>query len=471
MRKIFEIKKKVSEYIRRNNMLDFRDVIVAGVSGGADSMCLLNILIDMREIWDIDIVAVHVHHGIRGISADKDMGFVEEFCEKKGIEFRAYKYDVPGIANEKHLSEEEAGRIVRYEAFEKVRDELLKKYSDRNVRIAVAHNMDDNNETFLFNLFRGSGIKGISGISPVRDSIIRPVLCLSRSEIIDYLTDKGVDYRIDSTNMETDYTRNKIRLKLMPYIRDNINEGVDGNISRTSQLLREISEYMEKQSRIAFQKYVIIKENNCHIHNELWKEDMVIVKMVVRETLAKVAEKLKDITMGHVESVVALGENEVSKSVNLPYGMVAVKTYDGVMVKKVKNKENREIIKEEIIKTKDIKNIGDHIETEHICFTIEKNESIDLTEKTYTKWMNCDILNDSLCVRTRKSGDYMVIDSQGRKKKIKDMMIDCKIPKDHRDEIYLLADGQEILWMIGYRMSDRCKINDSMENVVKVEWR
>lgn len=486
MNKLYEIRKRVADYIKQNNMIDHGDVIVAGVSGGADSMCLLNLLLDLRDIWDIEIVAVHVHHGIRGQAADDDMEYVKEFCKFKGIEFAGFYFDIPAIALKMRVSEEEAGRLKRYEAFNQVCEG--KEAEGRKCKIAVAHNMDDNSETFLFNLFRGTGLKGLTGIRPVRDRIIRPVLCLGRSDIVEYLSEKEIEYKTDATNLETDYTRNKIRLRLLPYIEENINDGARVNINRTSAMLSEVSSYMEKQALAAYNKNINIHNDNekIDISQNLWKEDNIIIKMVIRMAVEKAAGRLKDITSRHIESVVQLGNNQVSRSVNLPYNIKAVKTYDGITLKKAEKQEGAAIKQqgktaaEALDKAEEILNVEFFLDELSDCkyrveldegdmtFCIEKNTFLDLSEKGYTKLMNCDILKDKLSVRHRRSGDYMIIDSAGRKKKLKDMLIDLKIPREDRDNILLLAKGQEILWIVGYRMSERCKVDKSDLEVYRV---
>ncbi len=476
MDKLYEIRKKTADYIKRNNMIDYGDVIVTGVSGGADSMCLLNLLLDLRNVWNIDITVVHVHHGIRGQAADDDMEYVKQFCRLKGIEFEGFYFDVPAIALEKRMSQEEAGRIKRYEALNQVCER--KKLSGRKCKIAVAHNMDDNSETFLFNLFRGTGIKGLEGIKPARDNIIRPVMCLDRGAILEYLAESKTEYRTDETNLETAYTRNKIRLKLLPYIEENINERAKANINRTAAMLSEINSYMEKQALKAYNKNINTDRDkkNINISDKLWREDKIIVRMVIRMAVEGAAGRLKDITSRHIESIAELGNNHVSRMVDLPYNLKAERTYKGITLKRV-NKLKKE---EEQNKESEDTEIGfclDGLSEESykvnmsegtLTFTVEKNTSLDLSEKGYTKLMNCDILKSKLSVRHRRSGDYMVIDSDERKKKLKDMLIDLKIPREERERLWLLAAGQEILWIVGYRMSERCKVDKSASMACRV---
>lgn len=200
--------KKVLNFIKENNMLQNGDSVVLGVSGGADSICMLYVLKEISKFINLKLVVVHVHHHIRGKEADGDMEYVRKICDKEHIPYEIFHIDAKKEAIARGMSEEEAGRVCRYECFAKVQE----KYNAN--KISVAHNLNDNSETILFNLFRGTGIKGISGIPMQRDNIVRPLLCVSRKEIEKYLEENHISYRTDKTNFETEYSRNKLRLEL-----------------------------------------------------------------------------------------------------------------------------------------------------------------------------------------------------------------------------------------------------------------
>lgn len=235
---------KVRKYMEQFNMAEKGESVIVGVSGGADSVCLYKILLELKNYFDIDIIAVHIHHGIRGEEADRDMNFVENMCNNDGVKFRYYKYDVPGYAKTNGLSEEEAGRTLRYKAFDEVAKELIS--NGRSVKIAVAHNRNDSAETFIHNLCRGSGLKGLAGIPCKNGSIIRPVLCLTREEIEMYLSEHNITHIDDSTNFTEDYTRNKIRHRVLPYLSENINDNSISHICQAADELREIEDYLSE---------------------------------------------------------------------------------------------------------------------------------------------------------------------------------------------------------------------------------
>ena len=211
-------------------MLQPGDRVVAGVSGGADSVCLLFLLLEWRREFPLDIAVVHVNHGIRP-EAGEDARYVEKLCGEHRIPFFLTEADVRQRSILEKCSEEEAGRRTRYEAFDKAAEEW------GATKIAVAHNSNDRSETQLFHLFRGSGIRGLASILPVRGRIIRPILCLERWEIEDFLTQQGIFYCKDATNDEDDYTRNRIRHHILPYAEQNIARGCVAHMNQTAEML------------------------------------------------------------------------------------------------------------------------------------------------------------------------------------------------------------------------------------------
>ena len=253
------LKEKVLSYIRTHNMLAPGQRVVAGLSGGADSVCLLSLLADLREEYSLELRAVHVHHGLRGEEADRDAAFSRELCRSLGVPFSLAFVNVKEEAGKRRISEEEAGRILRYQVFEREagrwEQELRREKTaepagsqPESVKIAVAHHGDDSAETILYQLFRGSGLKGLSGIPPARGNIIRPLLCAERREIIAYLEEKGLPFVTDSTNLENDYARNKIRNQILPMAVQEINQGAADHIRRAGELIGEADRFFEERA-------------------------------------------------------------------------------------------------------------------------------------------------------------------------------------------------------------------------------
>ena len=450
--------KKVISYIEKNKILQDGDSVLLGVSGGADSVCMLHVLYSLREKYHLKLYVVHVNHGIRGSEAKRDADFVEQMAENLQIPFRVVTANIPEMAKEQKLSEEEAGRIFRYNTFEQVANEVGAN------KIAVAHNLNDNSETVLFNLFRGSTLKGLRGISPMRGQIIRPLLCCSRNEIEQYLQENNLSYCTDSTNKETDYSRNRIRLKLMPYIKENINQKAEYNIVNAAENLSQVYEYIYGEAQKAYRIHV--KDNV--LLNSAEDLNVVILQEVVRMWILENTGRLKDIKANHVNIVIGLLSNQVSKKSELPYGLKLIKTYEGVKVL-LENNEGKDSNGQTIIED------GKIFNTEKITVTVE-NESFDksnIPDLLYTKWLDYDKIK-GLTLRKRLPGDYIEISGSesGRsvKKKLKKYFIDNKIPQEERNNIWLLADGNHVVWIVGYRISEMCKVTDSTKRIIKITY-
>ncbi|SEA35425.1 tRNA(Ile)-lysidine synthetase, N-terminal domain-containing protein [Oribacterium sp. KHPX15] len=240
---------EIKNYILMNRLIEKGDCVLVGLSGGPDSVFLLEVLNGFRKSMDFRLFAVHVHHGIRGEEADRDERFSQELCRERDIPFKVVHVDAPKYAKEKGLSLEEAARILRYEAFEAERKNLEDGYGCEagSCRIAVAHHMDDQAETVLHNLVRGSGIKGLSGMEAKRGVIIRPLLSVKREYILRKLQDEGIPYVMDSTNLETQYTRNRIRTSVLPELKE-INPEAASHIAKTADILREADDFFRKMA-------------------------------------------------------------------------------------------------------------------------------------------------------------------------------------------------------------------------------
>ncbi len=462
--------KKVKAYVKEHGVLEAFDKIVVGVSGGADSICLLLILLEIKRTLPIELICVHVHHGIRKEEADRDASYVEKFCKDRDVTFFEKRYDVRKIAKEERISEEEAGRNIRYALFHQIKERF--SYN----KIAVAHNKGDQVETILFNLCRGAGVSGLKGIEPVSGDIIRPLLSCSRTEIEDYLSSHKINWCTDSTNLTNDYMRNRIRRGLIPFLESEVNPMAAEHIWMTGSHLREVNDYLTKQGEEAYNKLAVAKEGNIYISiKDLKKEDIIIQKMIIRKCIETLSFSLKNISANHVNSILALVNNEVGKYVVLPYGIKGIREYERLLItnKEEDRKEEFEpilIIVDEL-KEYSLKNEKWSLKVNLTTSTAE-NE-LKKYEKNpsngYTKWFDYDKIKGKLLLRTRKEGDYFEINENGGRKKLKSFFIDCKIPQNERDEILLLADGSHIIWIVGYRISEGYKITENTSRILKVQ--
>lgn len=312
------MKQKVLETIKKYNLIQNGDKIVLGVSGGPDSISMLDILneirIDKTNNLDFEIVVAHVNHMIRE-EAGEDLEFVKNFCEKIGVEFYSKSIDIQKIANTNKIGTEEAGRNARYEFF----DEILEKTNSN--KIAIAHNKNDKAETIIMNMLRGSGIAGLKGIEPIKNNkYVRPLIECERYEIENYCKERNIEARIDRTNFENVYTRNKIRNIIIPYIKKEFNPNIIQTMCRLSELVKEEDEYLEK---LVEQKYkeMLLEEKIKEIVIDLKKfnkEEKVIKSRILLYTIARLLGSTKGIEKIHIEDVIKMCSNNIGNKYLTP---------------------------------------------------------------------------------------------------------------------------------------------------------
>lgn len=468
--------------IRKYMLIEQGQAVVVGVSGGADSVCLLKILAKFRQDIGYDVFAVHIEHGIRGEEALRDMKFVENLCESMEISCKVVHYDVPAMARKNKLSEEEMGRILRYQTFEEQRQLLLQEKDSRGepkytqVKIATAHHANDNAETILFHLARGSGLPGLTGMEIKREYIIRPLLFVKRKEIEEYLRSIHQPYCQDSTNEQMLYSRNIIRHKVLAEL-EHINEKAVDNINKTGVLLKKAKNFIRKAVDGAYMQSVKVTGNKYRIDIiQLEKEDEFIQMEVVKRVLEECLESGKDIGYVHVRQVLDLISKQSGREVSLPYEAKACKNYDEIVLWKEK-KEEQTFNPRDVMSIK----LGEPCSRKKVKYrgrefvlsleTNDKNSENNLKypKKTCTKAFDYDKIENSLVFRTRNVGDYFVFNEKGQRKSLKSFFIDEKIPREKRDEIILLADGSHILWVVGYRTSFGAEVGEDTRCVITIQ--
>ena len=447
LKTVMRTEEKVFSCIEKYQMIPENSHVIVGVSGGADSVCLLKLLKEYEKLQGFQLYAVHVNHHIRGEEAVRDEEFSKEICQKLEVPFTVFHYNVPEIARQKKLSLEEAGRELRREAFQKAIKEIE---SPGKKIIALAHHENDNAETVLHNLLRGSGASGLGGIRPVsgeKGEYIRPLLFVKRAEIEEYLKAQGITWITDSTNEEMEYTRNKIRHQIIP-VMEEINPQAVTCIGRAAENMWKIEEYLQEQTDILYGKYVKKIGDTFCIEKECFLEKEIMQSYLIMRVLEEASKGKKNITAAHIEAVRRLFKGRTGASVSLAWGLTASQVYGDVHIYSKQEKE-------------------DGIYTlEWEVFPYEKQQ---IPEKTYTKWFDYDKINSSLSIRHRLQGDYLVVNQKGGRKKLKDYLIDCKIPRQERDKLTLLADGSHILWIVGYRISENYKVTSQTKQVLKVQ--
>ena len=468
--------KRIEKFIQKYHMLTCGDRVIAGVSGGADSVCLFLMLLELRKKIGFDLIAVHVHHGLRGEAADQDQQFVEALCEQHRIPLEIFRVNLESIAKKRKQSLEEAGRMVRREAF----DSVCKKYGGN--KIALAHHQNDNAETLLWNLSRGTGLDGLGGIRPVNGKFIRPLLCMNRKEIEEYLAKRKQSYCIDETNAGTDYTRNKLRHLVLPILEEQVNSAAVRHMNETMEQIWELQEYMQEQVEDAYQECVQEHfEKACWIQIQQKSFETfpeLIKKMVIRKGMEQVGGKKRDLSHKHVDVMMELMNKQVGRTLDLPYEMHAKRNYEGIRLEKQRTYSFGEEKKAEIMQECMVElNIpGETILADRNlklrCKILEKPKNLsikDIPQKIYTKWFDYGIIKSSLYIRTRQAGDTIVIDEKGHQKKLKNWFVDEKIPKEVRDSQLLLAENNEILWVLGHRMSQAYQVKQSTKWILQIE--
>lgn len=453
-----KFEQKTKQFIEKWNMLPEKAGVLVGLSGGADSVALLEVLCRLRRQLGLRLFAVHVHHGIR-TAAQRDADFCARLCEDKEVPFVCERVDVPRLAEEQGLSLEEAGRKARYEIFERYRAE-----QGLDV-IAVAHHQNDQAETMLFQMFRGSGLRGLAGIPCKRDFIIRPLLCVSRKEIEAYLEECGLSYVTDETNLTQDYTRNRLRHQVLP-MAEEICPGTIENMSRTSAILREMEEFMEQLSRSYMKEYSREMPDALLVYtNLLEKYHPALQKAIILYAIESVIKSRKDITQKHVEGVLSLLEKGGEKVIDLPQGYKVMKSYDTLGFYRESDKTEEEFVPLGI-EPGETYTLPDGKTME--VTLLSDNNFENIPKSNCIKWFDYDKIIDTLYLRTREKGDFLTVRDDGATKTLQDYFVNEKVPKSERDRMLVLADGSHIIWVLGKRISAHYKVTEKTKHILQI---
>lgn len=447
---------QVRRFSEKYGLLAEGDRVLAALSGGADSVCLLLVLHELAPELALGLRALHLHHGLRGAEADRDAEFSERLCARLGIPFLLVRRDAAAYAREHGCSTEEAGRLLRYGALE----EAAGAWEDEtpglelpHVKIAVAHHRDDNAETILHHLLRGSGLRGLSGMRPAQGRRIRPLLCAGREEIRAFLAERGQDWCEDSTNAEPDYTRNRIRNEILPLLAREVNARASENILRAGELFGQADAWLTEQAEAVLCCPPGPRERVRVPVSVFLAQPAVLRSYVVHCMLDRTAPGQKDLTSKHFSLIARLAESRPGASCDLPGGLGAWRDPDALWVGR--RPEQAETVRP--------------AGAEDFRFRVfEAQKGMEIPKNPYTKWFDYDKIKGILSVRTRRSGDYIGLSGGGRKR-VNRCMIDGKIPRGERDRIPLLAEGSHVLWIVGYRISDDYKISAETRKVLQVK--
>ena len=442
-----EIYNKVLNYIKKHNLIEKNDKIICAVSGGADSVCMLNLLVEISKEFSLELFVAHLNHQLRGADADRDEAFVKELSKKYNLPFFSKSADAKSLAKELKVSCEEAGRIARYDFF----DELKRNLNTQ--KIATAHNQNDNTETVLMRLFRGTDIKGLSGIpTQNQKSVIRPLLCLKRLEIEEYIRCKGLNFVTDLTNYENLYSRNKIRNSLIPFIENELNQNFTDSFASNIELFGEANDYIENNVNNIYEK-IIVKNDGVYIFSikTLLNENTYIAKRLIKKAVfdlcqSNISNELCSIIYN---SVVYSSNTSVTINSELDFYIKYGNAY--------------------FVKKKNFSSFSYKITSPGKYYLPEINSTLEITlaEGTVnfsdknTIYISADKIICDFTVRNRKPGDKIKLLNCGTKK-INDIFSDEKIPVFLRDAYPVLEYNGEPIWLCGLRDNQfyRAKTNE-----------
>ncbi len=501
----------ITDYMQKHHMVQKGDLVLAAVSGGADSVCMLLLLKEAAQEMGYTLAAVHVEHGIRGEESLEDMRFVQELCEELGVPLRVCHAAVPEYAAAKGMGLEEAARELRYQIFDQVAAEALAQgwqaeacthWSIAQVRLALAHHMQDQAETVLFHLVRGSGARGLAGMQPVRKapagySLIRPMLSLRRTQIEQILKERGQAYRTDATNQDVSYARNRLRICVMPEL-EQINAQAAAHIAQAAEHIGKQQDYICQEAAQQLKAISRYERGVLEISIPQLKQlHGVIQRELLWQALTAAAGREKDIGFAHVDRLLALADMTSGSRISLPYRIAAVREFDRIALYCAEDASvstaDRTRYAQEPAKPF---NIGsDALEQlrqtgGHLNLALEADEILHLSvcrveeaaertawmlsnlefasekcKKTCTKCLDYDKIKEGFSIRRRQPGDTLLM-ADGHHKKLKQYLIEERIPAGRRQQLWLLARKHQVLWVVGGRESADCRMTEHTEYAV-----
>lgn len=432
---------KVSKYIDDYNLFESNQKLIVGLSGGADSMALIVILIELGY----NCIAAHCNFHLRGQESDDDATFVSQWCREKDIKLATIDFDTHQYAHEKKISIEMAARELRYEWFEQVRTEHQADY------IAVAHHENDSVETVLINMIRGTGISGLTGIMPKNGRIVRPLLSVHRNEIEHYLRSKSIEYRTDSTNLKDIYMRNYIRLNILPML-EKLNPSIYDSIIRTSNNLAEVE-----------------KIYRSHINDDIDRVklgDRIEINSL-RETISPKSVLFEILSpLGFTASVI----DDIDKSVDSTSGKVFYSNSHRLI------KDRDCFILDEIDIDKNDVHIY-YIDSEESDIVLPLKMRIDIIPKSLVDikkdkaylYADADLLSFPLMLRKWKHGDWFIPFGMKGKKKVSDYFADHKFSLKDKENTWILTSGKDIVWIVGHRGDERFRVTNKTKRALIIE--
>lgn len=464
-----ELLEKVNSWADKNNVLRPNTLVIAGVSGGADSVCLLHVFTMLSKSRSFSVAAVHINHMLRGAESDGDEKFVKTICEKWGITIRVFREDVGMFSYENKYSIEEAGRILRYKRLNQVLEETDAQH------IAVAHHSGDQAETVFLNLLRGAGLDGLSGMPAVSDRIIRPLLMVGKNEIEEYMKRNGLVYRTDSSNYDNIYLRNAIRNDIFPAIQKQTGVNIIPSLTRASTHLKTDKDFLDQFTKEKFGSVLLYESKKKIVlrRSELIKLHPAISTRIIRMVWKKVTGSSKGLESIHVMIALDIASKSGNKTAVLPKGVRVAAEYDNIDISRNAEGEAPKTFSISILVPSSIDLPNEEIRIETKLYSkeqyirefgrIEKEK-----ESSLTQLFDYDRIKKGINIRSRRPGDIFFPYKGSGTKKLKDFLIDIKVPRNKRDTVPLLAEDKNIIWVIGFRTSEKYRITQSTKVILCV---
>lgn len=452
------ILERVKEYILFNNLIRRDERILVAFSGGADSLALLLMLHELKASLPMELGACHVNHMLRGEDALADEAFCRETAERLSIPFYSVRKDVKTYAKENGLSFEAAGREVRYAFFKDI------MVNHNYEKCATAHHLDDQVETILLNLMRGSGLNGLTGMSSKREEFIKPILFLKKEELNAYLEKRQTMPREDDSNRDNVYQRNKVRNELIPYIRENFNEDFPETVWRMSELLKDDHDYIQIEMEKVKRLYVKQMENKrIVIEKEAFLTHKALLTRMLFDAISTVKGDLSDIEEVHIRDMIALQKKETGKRIDIKDDVIARNDYGNLIIERKKADTERE----ERMLHEELKIPGTYLvdgKTIRLRF-VERDEMV---KDKKLRFFNGDLMEDTVIVRNRQEGDRMRPFGMNGYRKLKNILIDKKISREDRDRLLIFQNRNDVFYIGSMIISDDYKVKDNAEKILEI---
>ena len=450
--------KQVLTFNQKHHLFSSGDSILLACSGGPDSLCMVHIFNRLAPKYNLKIFVAHIEHGIRGQASIDDAIFVKNFCKQNNIPFYMKKVDACSYSAQYKLSLETGARILRYNFLNETA-QLLKCTS-----IATAHNRGDQAETVLMHIIRGSGTSGLSGIHPRTQNIIRPLLACTRSDIEEYCQRYKLSPRHDFTNDETTYIRNNIRLKLLPFLRK-YNPNIESTLSKTASLISEENDFIAAYSKSVYDQTAVKADHKLLLPLDKFSAQHTAIKRrLIRLAIYSLCNDIKDIENIHITNVLSLAQKaKTGSQINLPNGLKAYIEYSNLIIALP---HLSPIIESSPI----LLNIPGTVVLNTLNFSIKAEivHSPQQEKSRNTCYIDTDTLCGSLKIRFRKNGDTFCPKGMKGHKKLKDLFIDNKIPREQRSMVPIVCDDIGIVWVAGIQQDNRCISTSVTKNIVKL---